>query len=52
MPQIIFLALIVFNLGFTLAKHGEPKQGKENFWVSLISAGVWIAIAYSGGFFD
>ena len=34
---IAILALEVFGMGINLAKHGEDKDGKYNFWLSLSS---------------
>lgn len=49
--QIIYIALIAMGLGITLVKHGDYKEGKHNFWISLISAAIEITILALGGFF-
>lgn len=50
--QITYLLLIAISLGMTFAKHGEPKTGKENGWITLITSGVVLFILYKGGFFN
>lgn len=50
--QLIYLLMITLSLGMTFAKHGEPKTGKENGWITLITAGVVLFILYKGGFFN
>jgi hypothetical protein len=49
-PQIIYLALLIFGLGISIAKHGKPRSN-ENFWMSLISATIIISLLMWGGFF-
>ena len=49
---IILLILHVLGLGFTLAKHGEPKDGEYNFFHSLIGFIVTWALLYYGGVFN
>lgn len=51
-PQIIYLALVLLGLGSHLAKHGEKKEGKYDFWSSLIAQGIIIWILAAGGFFS
>ena len=38
--SITILAVMAMNLGFTLARHGEERRGRYNFWSSLAVAGV------------
>jgi hypothetical protein len=52
MYQLIYLALCLIGLGMTFAKHGEPKTGKHNGWVSLISVGITFFILYKCDFFN
>ena len=50
---IVYLALSAMGLGINLAKHGEPKDEKYNFWVSLIRSVIYTGIVYmsiKGGF--
>lgn len=49
---IIILVLIVLGVGVDLAKHGEPKEGKHNFWLTLFVAALEIWLLYKAGFFN
>lgn len=51
-PQIIMIILFAMDLGLNLAKHGENKEGKYNFWIALISVIIEFFILYCGGFFS
>lgn len=35
-----FAVLWIMGLGLSLAEHGSPKTGKNNFWITLISVGI------------
>ena len=48
----ILLALVFLNLGIYLAKHGEPKTGKYNFGLQLISTAIELTLFYYAGLFD
>lgn len=50
-PQMIIIIVCAIDVGINLAKHGEDKKGKYNFWVSLICVLIEIFILYLGGFF-
>ncbi len=50
-PQICYIVIIALGLGITLAKHGEPKEDKYNFFTSLIAAAIQIGLLILGGFF-
>ena len=53
-PQITFLCLVILEMGFTIAKHGEKKTGPSAYyslWNSLISTGIVLGILHWGGFF-
>lgn len=50
-PQIIWIVLSMIGLGTSMANHGKPSNGKHNFWIILISAGLNFWILYAGGFF-
>ena len=52
LPQIIYLSLTMLGLGMQAVKHGNPKEGKENFWVVFISTAISVGLLYWGGFFD
>ena len=32
--------------GITLGKHGKPQDGTHNFWISLITVGIFIFLIY------
>lgn len=49
-PQITMIVLITLGLGVNLAEHGKPRT-PHNFIVSLISAGISVALMSAGGFF-
>jgi len=52
-PAIITLGLIIFNLLYALAKHGEYKAfPRWNICQSLFDAVILIGLLYWGGFFD
>jgi hypothetical protein len=50
-PQIIWLFLAIFGLGYGLYKHGKPKEGRESFWITLVATLVSFILVYCGGFF-
>jgi hypothetical protein len=50
--SIIILVMYAINLGITLAKNGEPKGGKYNFWAELISTFIMFMLLYWAGTFD
>ena len=39
------------NLGINLAKDGEPKDGKYNFFATLIATGIIVFLYYKAGLF-
>ena len=49
---IVLLVLLVFDLGFNLGKHGEPKDGKYNFWITLLSVAIVLYLYYKAGLFN
>lgn len=51
-PQIIILALALIMLMFSDYKHGQPKEGKWNFWGSLFVVTINLLVLYWGGFFN
>jgi hypothetical protein len=51
-PQIIILVVNVLGIGFAMAKHGEPRNEKYNFFITLIAAIIEIVILSYGGFFN
>ena len=50
--NITYVMMLVLSLGVYLAKHGENKNGKYNFWVGLLSTFINLFILYKGGFFN
>ncbi len=48
---LILLGLDVAGVGVALARHGCPKKGKENFWLSFFTgAGVFVLYYFTGMF--
>ena len=50
-PQYFFVAYYIFSIGVNLAKHGEPREGKFNFYAIVIGVVVEFLILKAGGFF-
>lgn len=50
-PQILMIALLSFSLALSANKHGKDREGKENFWVTLISLAIHVSLLICGGFF-
>lgn len=51
-PQIIYLLLTFLSLGYSIAKHGEPKTGQNNCITDLIATIIIFSLLYWGGFFS
>ena len=49
-PQILVIVLWALSLGLTLAKHGEPRGGKESVWTALVGVAIMAALLWWGGF--
>jgi len=49
-PQIVIIVLLAMDVGLYLANHGKDKIGKYNFWIALISDGIFATILWLGGF--
>lgn len=49
---IIYLCLIMFSLGISLAHHGKPKTGNDNVWHIIIANIITLFLLYKGGFFE
>ena len=50
---IAILVIEILGLGIHLARHGEPRNDKYNFWLSLISTAInifLIVMAIKKGF--
>ena len=50
-PQIIMVIQLALSLGAMLILHGKPKEGKYNFWSTIVSVGAYVALLWWGGFF-
>ena len=49
--SIVVAVLYTLSLGVDLAKHGQQRTGKYNFWASLLAFGIIVFCLYMGGFF-
>ena len=49
---IILISFEILNLGIHLAKHGEPRKDKYNFWYQLISFIIAMVLLYFAGIFN
>lgn len=50
-PQIIYVVLTLASMCYTAYLHGKPKEGKHNFFVSLLATFLTWIILITGGFF-
>ncbi len=50
-PQIVYAGMLFMDLGMSLVKHAEPREGKYNFFVTLLAALLQFLILKAGGFF-
>ena len=50
-PQIIWIILTAIGLLLVANQHGK-ERGKNNFWASLLAAGISIGLLIWGGFFS
>lgn len=48
---IVILVLIALNMGFHLAKDGEPKDGDYSFGMSVLNAVIWLLLLWWAGNF-
>lgn len=49
---IILLSLMFLGTGYELAKHGEHKTGKHNFWAKLCADAIMLTLYYFASLFD
>lgn len=49
---IILIALMLINFGINIAKHGEDKHQKYNWWSTLIAMIINIVLLYFAGVFN
>ena len=50
-PQIIWIILVLLDLGVNLALHGEPRNTNYSFGTALINVGINVVLLWCGGFF-
>lgn len=50
-PQLVYLAVVTFNLFYAAVHHGEQKDGKYSVWITMIATAIDIALMKWGGFF-
>ena len=43
---MIMVAMYILSLGVNLAKHGEEREVKWNFWAALISGAIELTLTY------
>ena len=51
-PQILMIVLMSMDMLLSIILHGEPKEGKYDAGVTLITVFLYIAILYAGGFWN
>ena len=49
-PQFVMAALYAVNIGFCLAKHGQPKRDTYDLTDAFIAPGILRWLMYMGGF--
>ncbi len=52
LPQLVYLFLVFVSIGMACAKHGEPKTGTDNGWITTIASAIVLSILWWGGFFS
>lgn len=50
--SILIIVFYAISLGVSLARYGKQKEGKENFWITLLSASIMIFLMYFSRTFD
>ena len=51
-PQIIIVALMVLNIGVSLARYGQAKRDTYDLADVLFAPAIMLGILYWGGFFS
>lgn len=51
-PQIIIIVMYAMSLGIAAVQHGEPRNDKNNFFISSIAVAIQVALLIWGGFFN
>ncbi|GAB2959198.1 hypothetical protein GCM10027048_28140 [Hymenobacter coalescens] len=49
--EIIILCITGCSLLIMANQHGKPKEGKNNFWASLIANAITLGLLYWAGLF-
>ena len=49
--KVTIIVLMTMGVGIHLAKHGERRDDKYNFWSALFGAGVNLLLLWGAGFF-
>ena len=49
---IVLICITFIDLGIYLAKHGQPRTDKFNFWLYLFCATIQWWLLYEAGLFD
>ena len=50
--QLVWIVILVLNLGINLAMHGERRRDNYNFFTSVLGGAISFFILYMGGFFS
>ena len=50
--QIVVIVWLSMAVGIGLVQNGKPKQGYNNFWIDLLSVGLFGYLLWSGGFWN
>lgn len=51
-PEIILIVLWSLGLLFSASKHGKPKEGDHNIFVSIIALAITISLLMWAGLFN
>ncbi len=49
---IIYLSLVLVGIGSEIEKHGKPKTGNHNIFISLFAQSIILFLLWKGGFFE
>lgn len=49
--QTVLIVISALGMGLTMAQHGQPKTGKENFYTSLIANALIHLLLWLGGWY-
>ena len=51
LPQYIYIALCIFNVGYSITMDGKPKTDKHSFAITFVGTGLGVWLMHAGGFF-